>query len=797
MNNKVYWICRKYFNKVVFFLKKTVYRVLLRCEEKFNLFGFQIDVLKKILLQAIFSSVLVFVFWGCDHLLINKFTFNPLSIDMVKDITLGCMSIVGVILGLYCANIGSIFSAKYTNVPKSISRLFWQDVVNDRCIKQTISYMSFCAMVLFRCSIDNDIYLVSLGVVLFMMIRVVITFSLAGNRPYVISDCFAIADIKFHDLFNTVQKVSGVNLFSNDISFQNHYNKLANRDMGVLSEIGQYNLSIPKSQNSAIALFMSEICTQIGIYWEVKRKIPFDSRWFEKTERYRQWHNVSEIEVSLALNTGTLVKPEEISDYYWFEDKMLDINQSCLEKLLKDDDACMLQRYFLNLCEISKEAGENLEHLYWSRYLGKISKQSLPLILKHSEEDIALSAVDMICLNYANVIVGINAYLSKLKLDDIFWDCLRNNGGNNIYINTKPCRELYTQIDTELSIEKLRITPDWFIEQMVANEIYKEIGKLVEAIVVCLSDVFDIGMYFYEKKNYQAALIAFSRIFELIEKANLSVKYVEKVLVILESKHLETEAVWNKVSSDKVKVEINRIKDKMPGFLMRCSGNYAVENWENRENSPDFLGLCYNFISDYLVRSIENNEFDRFEGIYRSYFGLVLMYHSFVMKDTNKQKLNSEQVFIYSAEPLVEYALISSLAIIWGEFAEDERWRKLVDESLDSFISKSEDNLIAITEIAKIMKERQKILFNGYRYGIRNQWIQRIKNSIVTDLRFQTAGGVLKTDSKLLSAFCNSRSYDNSIHFNQPEDVYMIVSVNRYLCDEEKYKSRSNWEKNL
>lgn len=797
MNSRLYWLCRKYLNKAVFCLKKSVYGVLLGCEETIGLLSFQIGIIKRILIQTVFSALLVFVCWSCDQILLYKFDLNPLSTDMVKDITIGCMGIAGVILGLYCTNIGSIFSAKYTNVPKSISRLFWNDVVNNRCIKQIIGYMGFCTVTLFGCAAGNEIFMVSLAGILLMMIRTVVTFSLAGNRPYVLSDSFEIGDIKFRDLSNTVRKVSEVNMFSNDCSFQNHYNKLGKRDIGVLSEVGKYNLSIPKSQNNAMAVFMSNICFQIGIYWNTKRKIPFDSLWFEKKNLYKKWHNVSDTELSLAIVSGTSLSAEEIRDYYWFEDKMLDINQNCLEKLLRDDDIVTLQRYLLNISDVSKIAGENMEYLYWSEYLGKIGKQVLTLILKYSEEDIALSAADMICLNYANVIVGINVYLSKLKLEDIFWECSRKNGGNSIYTNSKICSELYTQIDAELSIEKHKITPDWYIEQTVAYEIYREIGKLVEAIVLCLKDVFDIGMYFYNEKSYQAAVIAFSRVFELIEKVDISLKYLEKILTVLESKHYETEVVWDKVSVDKIEEKISCIRNKMPDILIQCSGIYTVEHWENIENGPDFLGFCYNFISDFLIGSVEKNDFNRFEGAYRNYFGLVLLYHNYVLEDVNRRRMAIENIFEYSVEPLVEYSLISSLAIIWGEFVDDERWRKLIDESLESFVSKGENNLIAVREFARFMRERQNHRLDTYRSIIRNQWVQRIKNTIVIDSRYQTENGVLKTDSKLLSAFCVFRSFNDSILFNQPEDVYMIVSVNRYLGDENKYKSKSNWEKKL
>lgn len=72
-----------------------------------------------------------------------------LSESILVDIVIGGIGVAGVILGLYCSNMTSVYSSKYTNAPVTISSAFQRDVVTNRCIKQITGYIIFCVIILF------------------------------------------------------------------------------------------------------------------------------------------------------------------------------------------------------------------------------------------------------------------------------------------------------------------------------------------------------------------------------------------------------------------------------------------------------------------------------------------------------------------------------------------------------------------------------------------------------------------------------------------------------------------------
>ena len=394
------------------------------------------------------------------------------------------------------------FSAKYSNVPSDLETLYQRDVITNSCINQIIRYIVVCSIFLFECVFEQPLGIASIIVLLFLTVQMVITFSVTGNRSYMLSDTFSVGDAKFQNLYNIIKKVSKRNIFTTDQSFQNHYKKIASHDVHILFEIGQYNANIPKNQNESMGLFMNKSVALLEFYWDKKQNIQYDSLWFEKKAQYPQWHATDDTEIRLALQTGTSIQPKMVTDNYWFENALLKVNQECLNKILKDDDILVLQQYFVCLQSLTLIAGEKRQCDYWSSVLKKIKISSWTVICKHlSSDDLdkenALSIVDIMCSNYVELILGITRYLSNLNVESVLHQCTTYSSFDQCdiqcvpYLNGEMCKRLFTQISAELSIENKKLTANWYIQQIVAKEIYQYIGIVIGTIEFSIKEVYD------------------------------------------------------------------------------------------------------------------------------------------------------------------------------------------------------------------------------------------------------------------------------------------------------------------
>lgn len=121
------------------------------------------------------------------------------------------------------------------------------------------------------------------------------------------------------------------------------------------------------------------------------------------------------------------------------------------------------------------------------------------------------------------------------------------------------------------------------------------------------------------------------------------------------------------------------IEKRFPPYLVKCCGETTLAHWRDREDFPDSLGFCYNQLCEYLVVAIEDDDFESFKSAYSGFFGVVLLYHEYVRSDVVKIKELHKQsaVFHVVTAPLIEYAIISGLAILWGEFSENRQWKEL------------------------------------------------------------------------------------------------------------------------
>lgn len=816
MNYKLYWWIRKHFLSCVFFFKKQKFRHMEHKDTQLFSRSLKLSIAKTMLIRLALSSLLVCFIVGLDHVLIANTQIEGFDTSLYKDLLLGGMGIAGVILGLYCANIASIFSAKYSNVPKQIAYDFQSDIITKSSIKEIIGYIVTCTLTLMLCIAKIPLTWISLSIIAILTIRVVIVFSISGTRTYILSDTFRISDIHTNRINNALRKISKKNTITSDISFQHHIQKVCGKDIAVLSEIAQYNLDIPATQNSSMYEFMENNLILIGRYWKIKNSIPHNSKWFADKTIYPQWHTASHAETSIAARHSISIDGKQTPNLWWFEDELLAVNEICLEKLIRDSDKPSIIKYLNKLAFLSADAINANSHTYWVQHLNRIQRKMLAFVgsiqnVDTSTEDELASIFDIIASAYVAMLKSANRTLSSFDINKVLdHACTLHNNydaetGLLQFVNNDICDSLYRQISAEIKIEKQRITPEWFIKQTIAKQIYSFLEDVVENTEQIIDEYIKAGKFLHEKKLNYCAAVFFAHCFEIINNCEEIIASISVYFPDLEKMHVEKTYPWEKVTTQGATESLSTLYQTAPALLIKNCGSFAIHNWNNREDKPDFLGLCYNHMCEHLIRSIEANDYSKFEALYCDFFSLTLFYQEYVRTNVVKRKEPHLQgAVIYAAtEPYVEYGIISGLATLWGEFISDNRWRLLVQTTLEKFLEKDqEEKKNVLTQITQFVQGRR-----GFFVGITNRsvmqtdWEMRVAHTMTRDEHFQLEYGkfgqkFLKTNSKLLHAFAGSL-FGDMLDFHNTEDIFYVVFVNQYLDQNKKYKSQSKWEEEI
>lgn len=340
---------------------------------------------------------------------------------------------------------------------------------------------------------------------------------------------------------------------------------------------------------------------------------------------------------------------------------------------------------------------------YWVGYLIKIQNRLLSSIGKipsnteKENEEIISSIMDIMCCAYMNIMIEIIRGLPNFDPEKEFQKAKavkkysKCRFANNKYLNNLDCERMCRHIEAEYAIERKRITPNWFIEQTVAYQIYKSLGEVIDIIIRILNEIFGLGKQLYDNKHIYSAAVVFSHCVEMESKCEIFISGFRNVFLALEEKHFESSIIWEKVSLDYLEKELNSIETETPSYLSKCCGAFALDHWEKREKSPDFLGFCYNHLCEHLLRAIETDDIKKFEAIYIDFFSVVLLYQEYVRTSVVKRKEEYMQniVFHVLTSPFVEYGIISGLAIIWGEFTGNTHWEALIEATLKHFIDEA------------------------------------------------------------------------------------------------------------
>ena len=815
MNKKIYWKIRNFFKNAIFFVKKIFFKANRRAfEEKKHSNHFKY-IIKEIVIKTIYIIVLLFCLSKLDAYLLSKNDTLILKDEWLINIVVGSMGIAGVILGLYYANISSIFSSSYSNAPKILADAYQRDVVNNKCISSTITYIIFCVFVLGEQLLAVKISYITGIVYVFLTLKLIITFSISGNRAYHLTSSFRLAENAIIDIRHNMD-LAATGKLKNDKNFQNHYKRQVQTSIEILREIQIYNSDVKKEFNSSIESFISNNVVLLLQYQKIKHKIPFDSMWFVENAEYRQWHNASHSELNRAVLSPTALSEIKVKDLCWIEKEIFNINKKFIIKIGKDKDYNSLYRYLLTLANFVDEIPNGNSLDAWLKHLEDIKT----IILEFDSQDDAdpdfLAVSDAFCAVIYSLVTHLCLYISKNNFDEILEEsvsCIYGKIDCNkscfVYLNNDSINNLRKKVKIEFENEGKFITPSWYIKQFVAKHIYEHLNSLCGYFTTLENMLMDMTQKLNEEKKYCASALSATRLIEINQKVRAfdTIGKLEQSFALLRESGKDISKKWEPVGLEDFSAKSKEIHFTFPKIAMKYSGQFVLSSDEKREKRPDLLGYSYNVLCEVLIESIANDNYNDFENNYKDFLFNMMFYRDYVVGDIQSSVNYNENWKLYLLTfPFNEFSVISSLAILWGEFSKDDRWKNLVMQETNAFFSKmNPDQKNAIL---------QNFIFSGssvndIRMGITprsitvTRWEQTISRKIIASEKFECiyegpfGYKRIKTNSKIIQAFSRHMMGDLDLDLNNSGEIYLVVCINPLLEDDKKFKSRFGWEEKL
>ena len=817
MNTKLYWILHSWWKNIVFKFKKILYSIRYKLENKKRTKSFSWLILKMVFKKILLACIICIASILIDRIILNIIEADVLDHQLFLDIIIGGIGVAGVILGLYCSNMASIFSSKYTNAPESIIKLYQKDILTNKCIKQIIGYITICIVMLVVCISKIDFFYFSLALLLFLTIRTIITFSVAGNRAYDFSNTYKIADLIYPEIYSVIKKLKKRNDIHSDDNFQNYYKEICFIHLETLNDIAVYN---EKNSNGQTAPAVSFLCSNIQtLFFYIKNKpsIHYASCWFACKTKYQQWHTAPDTETSIYVRYGRMLEPKSEKDYCWFESNFEKINNISLSMLINSFDYTSIYSFLVLLGNVPEEIVYKTSLDYWIKYILSLKSRIIPIITNNKNLSDTNSSIvglsDAYVIILFNTIMNICNYVDKL---DISKELLRATEiaskdkyekidfKDAVYLNSKKMENFYNSIAVEKKIEKEKITPDWYVEQVVSKEIFDHLNYLSNQLNVLFTEAKNIGDKLLENKCYYSAAIWFSRLTEIYAKISsrdifAKFKKIESELI---ARKKDAKISWNDSTINKNAENIQKISTQSIHSLKKCSSIFALSHIADRTEFPDLLGYCYNLISDTLITSIASNDYEGFASLYNGFLPTALLYQEYIRTDlvnpaNNYNKQAALRVF---ASPIVEFSIISGLAILWGEFTDESKWRNAVENEIKPYkdASNIDKHKVLLCIIDTIKNQKSIYCGIGNRNFIQTGWEQLVSSAIRNHPNYKEEYGehfdkYISSNSRIFSEFSRNHFADFGVLQNT-EELFLVLCINPYVNDDEKFHTNSKWE---
>ena len=769
-------------------------------------------VLRYTLLRIIRPILFILVIWGLEHIQSKCLDLESIDSSLFIDVVIGGIGVAGVILGLYCANISSIYATKYSDAPDTISRAFQNDRLTRKCIGSLIEYIVYGLTLIAETIVfEPPISWITVTITIMWSIMVIIAYSLAGNRTYKLSDIYSVADDSFRVLYKIINRDLKSRMLSNDMSFQHYYQNKAEKELCLLETISAYGFNVETNDNSSLFEFMGQNIALISSYWDTKKMIGKDSLWFKNEGAYQKWHFTNSTEVELALKTGTALNPKNVHNYMWFEDRLFEINKLCLKELVTRRDYKTIFKYVQLLVQIIESAIKANELSYFIKQIELVCslvKSEIKASAAIEEKRNVAGIVEVLSVVYLEIMIKVNIHYQSLNINTIANDIsdaidLGKDVNNIAVLRGRAYIEEYKKIAFEITTEGKRITPDWLLKELVAKEEYINLNSILEAIGDGLNTVFTLGKDLADGERLFDACIILSRFYEYESKYSRFKESIDKAILSFEAMHLDKTDRWDESKLCDLDDIISHWRSEIPSLLGKCSSSFAVETWDNRDEYPDFLGECYNHICEDAVTAILSNDSSQFSTDFESLTKLMLFYQEYIRADYIKKKelYRVEYAYYMITSPIVEWAQIGGLGILWGEFFHDKRWSSVVNDTIAIVIKKNDDKSIKLAEkLVEYAQNRDSFIFGvGARGVLETGWNMQIEHAIKESSSYETEyyiyGARLKTESNLLKAFCGS--FPDFGFSSNTAEVLWVTCINPLLPDEKKYRTSSSWEDRL
>ena len=608
-------------------------------------------------------------------------------------------SICGLFIGLYYTAVTSIGGAIYSKVPQSLRQLLLNERFGNTYLKYLVFVTSLGILLLSQYVLGYRANPLNVPLIAVLGGFAVFAFFQLGVRVLRLFEPTQFAGEICSSIATSVESVIPSSGNWDNIALQNHERKAVEHWLETLEALADIASSEKHLSGKVFVGFVTEL-TQLLRWYEIRKdKIPRNSEWFKYSYKHPDWYQTSDIQTSIAHQTGSILNPIKEPELRWLENELSKILFSCLKVNLENQNYSIATTT-VSYIELYVKTISSKGDLRWAleviKQTSSVSESHINSVCQTSSDQ----SIELIGLCDAIATLPIELHLSFVKQltqrsgDKISGLIKRNNWKNKNYVYEEKLSEvtinrlewLKERVFFELDVEGKVVTPDWYL----INETCKaEASSFVENIDLIIDEIGEIYTVWVTKlissKRYWLASTCSVREKEFWQKVAYQLDAVERYWCSL-SKFQKNDSQWPSFKVDRLS---NMSKDKKAVIEdHRATLLLGLLNHKRPDNFPDFPGAFLHSQGEAIFDALVTNDSAKVYKVFLTYFWASFYKFSELLPKDFDELWKVENAAKIASSALIDLLDLSGYGLVLSRYFKNVDlttfitgiWNKYLDE---------------------------------------------------------------------------------------------------------------------
>ena len=621
-----------------------------------------ISTLKGGLLGALFLLTVVAV----ENVLVHRYSLKLLPSgpsSFVGEFPVVSVQVMAAFLGFYLATVGIVLGNTYHDVSRTV-----RDLVLDNA--QTRLYLAFIGLsigaglvILLLDDIDAlTIGYLAIGIYVCLVCLAGWSFATLAFGAFDLLNPIALIREPLRMLTRAIRQLDSRGHLRNE-AIMRDTSKRVDRALESLAEIIRLTKDRKSVDRNELARKVSELGWLVAIYARKKHRLPSESAWFTRETSYPRWVEDSGRSISIALETSTPLPTDAAPVSDWLERRVAELVAAALEACIVSDDMDAALRIVESAGQVARSLAGNSrfdDAASFARIIADSCRKSCP---ENATANAIASAPPLIM---TEALLGwrsaINSWTSEINrvVENTNWDNLntREVDFQGTLRVRRAAQALLREIHSEFAIERVRITPAWYLHSTLASECIFSLREFADSLVETLQYYVDDETL--KGISPEARAMTNLQALQMISKAELVAATLQNVvdsLAAMQQGH-------DSISTPEVENLAEGV-GALRHIIIQQLGDAARElRPEQQKSSPDYFGQTIFTLLHHTEKAISDEDTETVERVFPSVLYASLKLHEHV--DVTYRPPTYETTPA-NFNPILDVLELSGLALIYEQ----------------------------------------------------------------------------------------------------------------------------------